>query len=204
MWCGALLFRNTSSHQYDYGTRLPKPKIDPPYMTPLPFASPVRYINSPLGRPERLNANPTSPVHRVLAAGSRWWRSVWRRTQTPYSLPRSWRLERRTGTWPPPSTAQSGVSVTRGSPPCMTHSSTEVFVTRTGGIAVRCLQTVTTEAKSQLQGRGSRGGGGQASCPDLPPQLGSCGDTAPSTLDCQCRSFLFLFVFARELGSLPK
>ena len=26
----------------------------------------------------------------------------------------------------------------------------------------------------------------------------------PPTSDCQCRSFLFLFVFARELGSLPK
>ena len=26
----------------------------------------------------------------------------------------------------------------------------------------------------------------------------------PPTLDCESRSFLFLFVFARELGSLPK
>ena len=49
-------------------------------------------------------------------------------------------------------------------------------------------------------GRGGHGG-------TLPPQLGSCGDAAPPpppppTLD--CRSCLFLFVFARELGSLTK
>ena len=45
------------------------------------------------------------------------------------------------------------------------------------------------------------GGGGSGG--NLPPQLGSCGGSPP-TLDCQCRSFIFLFVFARELGPLPK
>ena len=48
------------------------------------------------------------------------------------------------------------------------------------------------------------GGGGGGSGGNLPPQLGSCGGADPSTLVCQCSSFLFLFVFARELGSLPK
>ena len=38
---------------------------------------------------------------------------------------------------------------------------------------------------------------------NLPSQLGSCG-VAPPTFDCQCRSFLFLFVFAHELGALQK
>ena len=33
---------------------------------------------------------------------------------------------------------------------------------------------------------------------------GAVGATCPPTLDCRCRSFLFLVVFARELGSLPK
>ena len=42
------------------------------------------------------------------------------------------------------------------------------------------------------------GGGG-----NLPPKLGSCG-RPPPTLDGQCRSFLFLFVFVSELGPLPK
>ena len=48
---------------------------------------------------------------------------------------------------------------------------------------------------------------------NLPSQLGSCGGAAPpqlSTVDNfrlstpNFRSFLFLFVFARELGALPK
>ena len=37
----------------------------------------------------------------------------------------------------------------------------------------------------------------------LAPHLGSFGSVVPPTLDCRC-SFLFLFVFAHELGSLPK
>ena len=36
-----------------------------------------------------------------------------------------------------------------------------------------------------------------------PPSFGSEG-RRPSNLDCGCRSFLFLFVVARELGSYPK
>ena len=33
---------------------------------------------------------------------------------------------------------------------------------------------------------------------------GAAGALAPPTLDCRCRSFLFLFVFARELRPLPQ
>ena len=50
------------------------------------------------------------------------------------------------------------------------------------------------------QGRGSRGQCGQL--PTCLHNLEAVG--APPTFDCQCRSFLFLFVFARELGALQK
>ena len=40
-----------------------------------------------------------------------------------------------------------------------------------------------------------------ATCPH---NFEDVGAPPPHTLDRQCRSFLFLFVFARELGSLPK
>ena len=51
------------------------------------------------------------------------------------------------------------------------------------------------------QGRGNRGGGGAvgATCPHNFEAEGR-----PPTLDCESRLFLFLFDFARELGSLPK
>ena len=56
-----------------------------------------------------------------------------------------------------------------------------------------CSRTLKTPNYPPLAG----GQGG-----NLPPQLGSCGG-CPPTFDCQCRSFLFLFVnFARELGSI--
>ena len=48
----------------------------------------------------------------------------------------------------------------------------------------------------------ARDAGAGGSVGNLPSQLGRCGG-AP-TFDCQCRSFLFLFVFARELGALKK
>ena len=51
------------------------------------------------------------------------------------------------------------------------------------------------------QERGSRGGGGTVG--QLAPTTWKLWESRPPTLDCQCRSFLFLFVFARELGSLP-
>ena len=51
------------------------------------------------------------------------------------------------------------------------------------------------------QGLGNRGGGqwGQ-----LAPTTLKLWGRRPPTLDCESRSFLFLFVFARELWSLPK
>ena len=49
---------------------------------------------------------------------------------------------------------------------------------------------------------GTGGGGGAAG--RLALQLWDRRGAAPPTFDCRCRSFLFLFVFARELGSLPK
>ena len=48
---------------------------------------------------------------------------------------------------------------------------------------------------------GNRGGGGRGR---LSLQLLDRRGAAPPTLDCRCRSFLFLFVFARELGSLQR
>ena len=48
------------------------------------------------------------------------------------------------------------------------------------------------------QERGSQGAGG-----NLPHNLEALG-APPPTLECQCRSFVFLFVFAREPGSLLK
>ena len=47
------------------------------------------------------------------------------------------------------------------------------------------------------------GGGGGAVGATCPHNLEAVG-RRPPTLDCQSHSFLFLFVFARELGSLPK
>ena len=48
---------------------------------------------------------------------------------------------------------------------------------------------------------GTRGGGGSgATCRHNFEAVGS----PPPNLGCQCRSFLFLFVFAHEFGSLPK
>ena len=55
------------------------------------------------------------------------------------------------------------------------------------------------------------GGGGRRDAGARDWKLGeACGNLLavgalpPPTLDCQGRSFLFLFVFARELGYLPK
>ena len=41
-----------------------------------------------------------------------------------------------------------------------------------------------------------------ATCP--PPTWKLWERRPPPTLNCRCRSFIFLLVFARELGSLPK
>ena len=49
---------------------------------------------------------------------------------------------------------------------------------------------------------GTREPGGGAVGATYPPNLETMG--APPTLNRQCHLFLFLFVFARELGSLPK
>ena len=52
-----------------------------------------------------------------------------------------------------------------------------------------------------FQGRGNRGGGVVgATCPTTLKLWGRC----PPTLDSESRLFLFLLVFARELGSIPK
>ena len=67
----------------------------------------------------------------------------------------------------------------------------------------RVLSTLDAHLhKSREAGTG--GGGGQWGNLTPPPQPGSCVDAAHPSLDCQCRSFLLLLVFARELGSLPK
>ena len=50
---------------------------------------------------------------------------------------------------------------------------------------------------------GTGGGAVGATFPHNFKAVGAPG-AAPLTLDCHCCSFLFLFVFARELGSLPK
>ena len=47
------------------------------------------------------------------------------------------------------------------------------------------------------------GVGGGAVRATYPPNLEALG-ASPPTLDCRCPSFLFLIVFAREPGSLPK
>ena len=49
----------------------------------------------------------------------------------------------------------------------------------------------------ELQGRGNRGGG------NFPHNFATVG-ALPPTLDRKSRSFLFWFVFAREVRSLPK
>ena len=55
---------------------------------------------------------------------------------------------------------------------------------------------------TRAQGRGSRGGGAVgATCPH---NLEAVGALPPTTLDGQCRYFLFLFVFAHELLVSPK
>ena len=62
-----------------------------------------------------------------------------------------------------------------------------------------------TAAAGDVQGRGNRGGGGKWG--QLAPttwKLWGAAPPPPPTLVCQCSSFLFLFVFARELRSLPK
>ena len=46
--------------------------------------------------------------------------------------------------------------------------------------------------------------GAGGSVGNLPSQLGSCGGRRPPTFDYQCRSFLFLFVLAREVGLSQK
>ena len=51
---------------------------------------------------------------------------------------------------------------------------------------------------------GTREPGAGAVGATCPHNFEAVGALPPPTLDCQRRSFLFLFVFAHELGSLPK
>ena len=53
---------------------------------------------------------------------------------------------------------------------------------------------------SRARDAGTGGGAVGATCPHNFEAVGA----PPPTLDCESRSFLFLFVFARELRSLPK
>ena len=60
------------------------------------------------------------------------------------------------------------------------------------------------EGQEEREGRGEQGRGSREQWGKLTPQLGSFWSPPPPTLNCRRRSFLFLFVFAREHGSLPK
>ena len=54
----------------------------------------------------------------------------------------------------------------------------------------------------KVKGRDAGAGGGAVGATSPPPTC-KLWERCPQTLDYRCRSFLFLFVIARKLGSLP-
>ena len=75
---------------------------------------------------------------------------------------------------------------------------------------LQCVQMPTADEEKEISQHweaecrdAGTGGGGRAVEATCPTTLKLWG-RRPPTLDCESHSFLFLFVFARELGSLPK
>ena len=71
------------------------------------------------------------------------------------------------------------------------------------GVRADKIVPTATSTRSHSHRDAGAGGGEGAVGATCPPTC-KLWELRSPTLDCRCRSFIFLFVFARELGSLPK